>query len=88
MANPDDRPSPDESPKRTVDSGPPAWIGMTSLGFEFLAAMLLPGAAGWWLDGQFGSAPWLMLAGGLIGFAVGLRLLIRSADKTFKNTGQ
>ena len=27
----------------------------TTVGFEFLAAILLPGALGYWLDGRFGA---------------------------------
>jgi ATP synthase protein I len=57
---------------------------MTSLGFEFLAAILLPGALGWWLDRLLGWTPWLMLVGGLIGFAAGLRLLLATANRSFK----
>lgn len=58
------------------------WMGMMSLGFEFVIAVLLPGALGWWLDGRFGSRPWIMLAGGLLGFIAGLRLLMRSVSGT------
>jgi F0F1-type ATP synthase assembly protein I len=57
---------------------------MSSLGFEFLAAILLPGALGWWLDRVLGWQPWLMLAGGLLGFMAGLRLLLKSAKRSFK----
>jgi ATP synthase protein I len=57
---------------------------MTGLGFEFLAAVILPGALGWWLDRLLGWAPWLMLAGGLLGFVAGLRLLLASANRSFK----
>ena len=54
------------------------WMGMMSLGFEFIIAVLLPGAIGWWLDGKIGSRPWIMLVGGLLGFIAGLRILMRS----------
>jgi F0F1-type ATP synthase assembly protein I len=82
----DSRKSPDNpDPARAPDKvEPPAWIGMTSLGFEFLAAILLPGALGWWLDRLLGWTPWLMLVGGLVGFAAGLRLLLATANRSFK----
>jgi F0F1-type ATP synthase assembly protein I len=60
------------------------WMGMASLGFEFVIAVLVPGALGWWLDEKFGSRPWIMLAGGLLGFIAGLRILMRSVSGTTK----
>jgi F0F1-type ATP synthase assembly protein I len=58
------------------------WMGMASVGFEFVIAVLVPGAIGWWLDGKFGSRPWIMLAGGVLGFIAGLRILMRSVSGT------
>lgn len=54
------------------------WIGKSSVGFEFMLAVLLPGAAGWWLDRRFGTMPWLMLAGGIFGFVAGLYMLLNT----------
>ena len=51
---------------------------MSGIGFEFVVAVLLPGALGWWLDDKAGTRPWLMLVGLLLGFGVGLRILMRS----------
>ena len=31
---------------------PPTWVAMSGLGFEFVGAILLPGALGWWIDRQ------------------------------------
>ena len=62
----------------------PTWVGMSGLGFEFVGAMLLPGALGWWLDRRFGTAPWIMLALGLLGFVAGLRVLMRSVNRSNK----
>ena len=82
---------PDEGSRRQAADGdppasggrpaPPTWVAMSGLGFEFVAAILLPGALGWWLDRMFGSAPWLMLVLGLLGFVAGLRLLMRSVNR-------
>jgi F0F1-type ATP synthase assembly protein I len=41
------------------------------------AALLLGGAAGWWLDGKLGTKPWLLLAGLLAGVAIGMYQLGR-----------
>ena len=60
-----DEADPNRDPKPA--NAAPAWTGMASVGFEFVLAILIPGALGWWLDGRFGWRPWLMLAGGLLG---------------------
>ena len=62
-------------------AGPPAWVAMSGLGFEFVAAVLLPGGLGWWIDRKAGTSPWIMLVGGLIGFAIGLRLLMKTVNR-------
>jgi F0F1-type ATP synthase assembly protein I len=73
----------DPDGEKPTSSGASAdWMGMASLGFEFVIAVLVPGALGWWLDGKFGSAPWVMLAGGLLGFIAGLRILMRAVSGT------
>ncbi|MBC7784575.1 MAG: AtpZ/AtpI family protein [Burkholderiales bacterium] len=53
-------------------------------GFEFVAAILLPGALGYWLDGRFSSRPWLMLVGGMFGFGVGLYRLLKQASRAMR----
>lgn len=60
------------------------WASLGTLGFEFLAAVLLPGGLGWWLDGKFNTTPWLMLVGGTFGFAAGLYLMLRAAREAMK----
>jgi F0F1-type ATP synthase assembly protein I len=83
QATPDGNDQGDPVSGRRVPSGASAnWMGMASLGFEFVIAFLVPGAIGWWVDGKVGSRPWIMLAGGLLGFVVGLRLLMRSVSGT------
>jgi F0F1-type ATP synthase assembly protein I len=47
----------------------------TSLGLEFA----LPALAGFWLDGRFGTSPWIALVGALLGFAAGMTHLLRIA---------
>jgi F0F1-type ATP synthase assembly protein I len=73
------RPDSNDSPHPPASSSA-HWMGMASLGFEFVIAVLLPGALGWWLDGRFGSRPWIMLVGGLLGFIAGLRILMRAVS--------
>lgn len=37
------------------------------LGLQFAATFLVFGALGWWLDRRWGTGPWLMTAGILLG---------------------
>jgi F0F1-type ATP synthase assembly protein I len=81
QATPDDNDPRDPADSTRSPSGASAdWAGMASVGFEFIIAVLVPGALGWWLDGKFSSSPWIMLAGGLLGFVAGLRILMRSVS--------
>ena len=40
---------------------------LAGLGVQFAVTVVLCTAAGWWADGELGTAPWLLLAGALIG---------------------
>jgi len=64
-----------------------SWFQMAAIGMEFVVAILLFGGIGWWLDGdgRLGTRPWLMVAGFGVGFAVGLWMLIRAANKAFRD---
>lgn len=46
--------------------------------------MALPAAGGYWLDQKFGTEPWLVSVGALLGFATAMMHLLRmnSAGKT------
>ncbi len=57
------------------------WYKLAGVGMEFFVALLVPGAIGFWLDHVLNTRPWLMIGGGLFGFAVGLYLLIKAANK-------
>lgn len=72
---------PDAPAPATGRSAPPTWVAMSGVGFEFVAAVLLPGALGWWADRWLQSSPWLMIAGGVLGFVAGLRLLMKSVSR-------
>lgn len=62
------------------------WVSrITTVGLE----MAIPAALGYWLDGRFGTEPWLVTVGAALGFFVGFRHLLQmvkppgnsSADK-------
>lgn len=52
---------------------------MASVGLEMGIATVLGWAIGNWLDGRFGTAPWLMLLFLLFGIAAGFKGLMRAA---------
>ena len=53
---------------------------VTSIGMQ----MAFPPLIGWWLDGKFNTAPWLLLLGTALGFGVSMLELVRLANE--KNT--
>ena len=52
---------------------------------QLAAAVVLMFFLGRWLDGKFGTTPWLMLAGLAIGFTAGFYSFLRSIQKLAKN---
>jgi len=59
------------------------WMKFTGLGVEFIAAIAVCAGIGYGLDRWVGMAPWLLISGVGLGFAVGLMQLIRGARKFF-----
>lgn len=60
---------------------PMGWARMYALVFEFLALVGLLGYAGWWLDERRGWEPWGLLAGLMLGTALGLWRIIRASKR-------
>jgi F0F1-type ATP synthase assembly protein I len=71
-----------ETGKKAEQPDANAWIGMSSVGIEFVLSVLLPGGLGYWLDNKFGTTPWLMLVGGLFGCVAGFYVLLKAIRKT------
>lgn len=83
MASSNDQRSPQgESGKEQNQIG--QWYGLAGIGIEFIVAILLVGGIGWWFDTRLGTRPWLMLAGGALGFAAGLWLMLKAAFRAFR----
>ena len=61
-----------------------SWYSLAGVGFEFIAAVLFCGGVGWFLDRKFASSPWLTISGAGLGFAVGLWLMVKAANRSFK----
>jgi len=56
------------------------------VGLELILAIIICGAIGHWLDGRyFGGRDYGMLAGGFLGVAVGVRALVRAAQRMQKD---
>lgn len=49
------------------------------LGIELAAAVGLLSLLGWWLDGRWGTEPWGLMTGALVGLVGGMFLLVRTA---------
>lgn len=49
------------------------------LGIELAAAVGLLSLLGWWIDGHFGTAPWGLVIGAMVGLIGGMANLLRSA---------
>jgi ATP synthase protein I len=52
-----------------------------SIAVEFIGAMLVGGLIGWFIDRQVGSKPWGLIVMLLLGFATGLRSVLRQQKK-------
>jgi F0F1-type ATP synthase assembly protein I len=48
------------------------------LGIELIAPLLVGLFGGYWLDGKFGTAPWLLITGTVLGFAAGFLHFFRA----------
>lgn len=68
-------------PNSSKGGGPPLvramqWVStITSIGFM----MVLPAALGYWLDTLWGTGPWLLVVGALLGFVLGMWELLKLA---------
>jgi F0F1-type ATP synthase assembly protein I len=48
------------------------------LGLQYALSIALLGALGWWLDGRFGTNPWCLVAGVVLGCVAGFVMVVRS----------
>ena len=73
------KPPPQSSEQRQMEQ----WYRLAGIGLEFIVSVLLIGAIGAWLDRLLNTWPWLMIAGGALGFALGLWIMIKAALGSF-----
>lgn len=74
--NPAPQPAP-RAPRGPLD---PAYLKFASAGLQFALTFLVCGAIGWWLDRKFGSDPWLMIGGILLGAGGAMYSLVRRLE--------
>ena len=80
--------SPPQQPKQSAEEERRelmTWHKLTGVGVEFIVAVLMFGGIGWWIDSKAGTTPWLMLVGFALGFATGLYLMVRAANRLFRD---
>jgi F0F1-type ATP synthase assembly protein I len=69
----------DEAVRRSeIKGGTHAYIRYTGIGLQFMLMIVLPLGLGYWLDKQFGTLPWLMVAGALLGSVGGMVWVVKS----------
>jgi F0F1-type ATP synthase assembly protein I len=65
------------APRRRFAPVAKEYAMVMELPFILVASVLVGGGIGWLLDRKLHTAPWLLLAGGAIGFVGGMRELLR-----------
>jgi len=60
----------------------------TQAGLLLITPMLVLGAIGYWLDGKFRTAPWLLLAGLVVGMAAGFTSFVRLVQELPRGGGK
>ena len=57
----------------------PGWVRYSGIGLELAGATAGLALIGYWIDGRFGTTPWGMLGGVVIGLVGGLFNLVRES---------
>lgn len=63
------------------------WVRLSSIGFELAAAVAGFTLAGYWWDLHYGTSPWGILIGVVLGLVGGMYNLIRQSLIASRNTG-
>lgn len=56
-------------------------VAITTLGLEFAVAVAMGVGVGFWLDKKWGSTPWAMVAGVMLGFALGMYIIVKESRR-------
>jgi F0F1-type ATP synthase assembly protein I len=63
----------------SADSRFPGWVRYSGVGLELAGATAGLALVGYWIDGRFGTQPWGILGGVVIGLVGGLYNLVRES---------
>jgi F0F1-type ATP synthase assembly protein I len=69
--------TPRETPRRSTEAELD-FGRFAGLGLRFVVTVALFGLFGWWLDGRFGTIPWLLVGGILLGSVVAFISIVRA----------
>ncbi len=64
-----------------IDSNTYRYLQYSAIGIEMAASVVVGGLIGYWLDGYFGTEPWLLLFWLTCGVIAGFRSLYRLAKR-------
>jgi len=64
------------------------WVQLTGIGFELVAAVVGFTLIGVWWDRHYGTGPWGVLTGAVLGLIGGMYNLIRKSLIASRNTGR
>ena len=55
-------------------------MGRASSGMTIAMEMVIPGLIGLWIDSRLGTTPWLLIAGMVLGFGIGVWQLVKLGE--------
>lgn len=64
----------------------PSWLRFSGIGFEFVAAVAVFALVGYWVDRRWGTKPWGLVIGAVLGLIGGMYNLIRESLGAFKTS--
>ncbi|HEX9943933.1 MAG TPA: AtpZ/AtpI family protein [Thermoanaerobaculia bacterium] len=64
------------------------WVKLSGLGIELAAAVVGLSLFGYWWDRHFGTSPWGLVVGGVIGVVGGMYNLIRQSLSAIQEAGR
>jgi F0F1-type ATP synthase assembly protein I len=65
----------------------PSWVRHSGVGVELAGAMAGLALLGYWLDGRFGTQPWGLVAGVVVGMVGGLYNLVKQSLRAAREAG-
>jgi F0F1-type ATP synthase assembly protein I len=65
----------------------PGWVKYSGAGLELAGATAGLALVGYWIDRKFGTAPWALLAGVVIGIVGGLYNLVKQSLAAMREAG-